>query len=78
MHPDRKHTLGAILMWGGVVLAAVAALAILPASPMWGAVGFLAGVAASLEGMRIKKRYCPRCRRGVCDLPPSPPGSNVH
>ena len=65
---DRKHTLGRVLLVGGLAAAALAVLGFLPSSPYFGAV--LAGLSLALcfYGIYLKKKYCPLCRKGPCDL----------
>lgn len=70
MTADAKHTLGAGLMWGGVGAAALGTFAVLPGHPGAGAAVILGATGLSAAGMVLKKRNCPRCRAGACELPP--------
>lgn len=74
MSPNAKHTLGAFMMWGGLPLAAAGALIVAPSHPAAGAGMLAAALAVSLGGAALKKRHCPRCRAGACELP-GPPGA---
>lgn len=66
---NRLHRTGAILMIAGLGLASVSVLVVLPRLPDWGLVGFSVGAAAAVIGTWMKKRFCPLCRAGSCDLP---------
>ncbi|MBN1476385.1 hypothetical protein JXA47_06500 [Candidatus Sumerlaeota bacterium] len=68
MSPDAKHLLGAIAMWLGVILAALAVLLLLPRSPTLGAASAIASALIALLGAWFKKRHCPKCRQGVCEV----------
>jgi hypothetical protein len=62
-------------MWLGVVLAVLAVFLLLPRSPTLGAAVAVASATLALIGAWFKKRHCPKCREGVCEvegLPPSP------
>jgi len=49
-------------MWGGVAIAALGVLVIMPFSPVLGQIMLAASVPTSLTGAWFKKKYCPRCR----------------
>lgn len=74
MTPDRKHALGAGMMWGGVALTGLAAVVVLPMQLAAGLALFAAGIALTAAGAVAKKRYCPRCRAGACELPTTKDG----
>jgi O-antigen/teichoic acid export membrane protein len=73
MTADAKHRLGTILMWSGVGLAVVATLAAVPRWPIFGLSLLAASIALTVAGAWIKKRSCPRCREGACEMPPDRP-----
>ena len=59
MNPDRQHRLGGILMWGGVVLALVVALA-MPQAPPWPGLALFLGALAAAGAFLKRSRTCPR------------------
>lgn len=77
MSPDARHALGAVLMWSSVAVTAAGSLLIAPGHPAFGAAVIALGMAGVIAGAAIKKKYCPRCRAGACELPkknsPQPP-----
>ena len=75
---DRKHTLGAFLIWVGILLALVTVIFLLPRAPYWGAVAFLVSLSASLSGVYLKKRYCPRGRDNACALEKPSEAKSTH
>lgn len=72
---DRRHTVGAILIRAGILLAILSVVLLLPVIPYWGAFFFLVSLLASLCGVYLKRKYCPRCREGFCGLDNSEAGN---
>lgn len=71
MSPDAKHSLGAVLLWGGVAAAAIATAVLLaaPGAANLCLAGLIGGALVSVCGAYLKKRHCPSCRTGACPLP---------
>jgi len=72
---DGKYRLGQAMMWVGIVSATVCAVLVLPVLPYLGLVGFLVSVGTTGGGVFLRKKYCPRCRAGQCELPEVGTGS---
>lgn len=70
MNQDTKHTIGALLMWGGVALAAVATFLVLPRLAWLGITLLAVSIPLAGFGAWWKKRHCPRCRAGACEIKP--------
>jgi hypothetical protein len=69
LSPDEMHTLGKGLIPAGIVIAVYGIFIAMPTSPYTGLGAVAWGIALTLIGLRLKKKYCPRCREGQCELP---------
>lgn len=65
---DRLHFLGALLMWGGPLLAGAGVFYVSMLSTIQLFTLFLLALISGLGGAYLKKRNCPHCRTGVCHL----------
>jgi hypothetical protein len=70
---EARHALGALLMWSGIGLAVGGWIAFSRARPAVGAALFALALVAAVCGAILKKRYCPKCRKGACPAPERKP-----
>lgn len=69
MSPDEMHTLGKGMIPAGIAIALYGIFVAMPTSPLQGMGAVVWGIVLTVIGLYLKKKYCPRCREGHCELP---------